>query len=632
MSQILLESVWLIPCYSLIGAILSVTWFPSITRRTGPRPAGYINSLMSLISFVHAALALPATWQQPAYQVFIPWLKVANLDLTIPLEISSLTVGAVLLVTGLNFLSQVYAIGYMEMDWGWARFFSLLALFEFGMTALSLCNSLLFSYMILEVLTLGTYLLIGVWFNQSLVVTGARDAFLTKRVGDLFLLMGVLALLPLAGTWNFTELAVWAKTADVNPGVMALLGLALIAGPMGKCAQFPLHLWLDEAMEGPAPSTILRNSVVVATGAWVLVKLEPVLALSPFALNAAIAIGTVTAIGGSLIALAQIDAKRALSYLVSAYMGIVFIAVGVGQTQAALLVVLSHALAMGLLVMSIGAIVWNSITQDITQLGGLWARRPISGLALVIGLLGLVAFPPFGGFWALLELATGLRDSQYPWLIGVLLVVNGLTAFGLTRVFSLIFRGQAQQMSQRSPEVHYWMILPMVVLLGFVLHVPLVLQALGLLPAWADLNKDLALLLIWSSIFGCSLGAIVYQSQWIAKPVQLPWKPLQNLVAYDFYTPKLYRSSIVFGVDFLSRLTSWFDKYLIDGTVNLFGMVTLLSGQTLKYITSGQSQFYALTIVLGIAFLGFFLSFPLLSHLSLVTSISSLITGGTASS
>ncbi|MEL6788923.1 MAG: proton-conducting transporter membrane subunit, partial [Cyanobacteria bacterium J06607_15] len=171
------------------------------------------------------------------------------------------------------------------------------------------------------------------------------------------------------------------------------------AGPMGKCAQFPLHLWLDEAMEGPVPSTILRNSVVVASGAWVLIKLQPVFSLSPLVSTAMVAVGTVSAIGGGLIAIAQIDIKRCLSYSVSSYMGLVFIAVGTQHNEAALLLVLTHACAAALLVMSTGTIVWNSITQDITQLGGLWSRRPISGMAYIVGFLGLIGLPPLGSFW-----------------------------------------------------------------------------------------------------------------------------------------------------------------------------------------------------------------------------------------
>ena len=608
MVHFLLQTMWLVPCYALLGAILSTFWAPGIIRRTGPRPSAYINLFMTLLALIHGVVALLASWNQPSQQFLIPWLTVANLDLSFPVEISSVTIAATVLVTGINLLAQIYAIGYMEMDWGWARFYALLALFEAGMCALVLCNSLFFSYMILEVLTLGTYMLVGLWFSQPLVVTGARDAFLTKRVGDLVMLMGVLALYPLAGTWNFSDLAQWAETANLDPKVAALLGLALIAGPMGKCAQFPLHLWLDEAMEGPIPSTILRNSVVVATGAWVLIKLQPVLSLSPVVLSALVGIGAVTAVGSSLIASAQIDIKRALSYSVSTYMGLVFIAVGSRQDDAALLLVLTHAVAMGLLVMSIGAVVWNSVTQNLTQLGGLWSRRPISGLAFVVGSAGLIAFPPLGSFWALLKLAEALWATQ-PWLVGVLLVVNAMTAFSLTRVFGLVFGGQPKQMSVRSPEVHWPMVVPMIVLLGFTLHIPLVLQNLSLLPSWATLNKDVVLLLIGSSLFGCSIGGAIYLGN-VPKPIRLPWKPLQDLLAYDFYTPNLYRLSIVFGVDLISKLTDIVDNLVVDSIVNFVGLVSILAGDNLKYSNSGQTQFYAFTVLLGVGFLGMWVSWP----------------------
>ena len=616
MAHVLIQSIWLIPCYALIGALLALPWSPAVIRNTGPRPSGYLNLLMTMLAFLHGIFALPATWNQPAQELIIPWLKVAGLDLSIPLQISSVTVGATILITGLNLLAQTYALGYMEMDWGWARFYSLLALFEAGMCALVLCNSLFISYMILEVLTLGTYLLVGLWFSQPLVVTGARDAFLTKRVGDLFLLMGVLAIYPIAGTWNFTELTQWAATANVDPKVAALVGLALLAGPMGKCAQFPLHLWLDEAMEGPVPSTILRNSVVVATGAWVLVKLEPVLALSPLVMSAIIYVGAVTAVGGSLIAIAQIDAKRALSYSVSAYMGLVFIAVGTGQTDTALLLVLTHALAIALLVMSSGSIIWNNISQDLTQLGGLWSRRPVAGFAFVVGAAGLLAFPPLGSFWAWLKLADALWLVQ-PGLVGVLLAVNTLTAFSLTRVFCLIFGGKVNKMTVRSPEVGWQMALPMTILMGFTLHVPLVLQSLSLLPAWVNLNKDVALLLIWSTIFGCSLAAAIYLGNIVPKPVRLPSKALQDFFAYDFYTAKLYRVTIVFVVGLVSQIISLFDRYLVDGLVNLVGLASLFGGESLKYSTSGQMQFYALTILVGVGLLGMMVGWPFLSQITL---------------
>ncbi len=616
MNQILSQTIWLVPCYALMGALLVIPWSPGIIRQTGPRPAGYINLLMTLVAFVHSLIVFPSTWNQPSQYLSFNWLHAANLNISFDLEISSVTVGALMLVTGLNLVAQVYALGYLEMDWGWARFYSLLALFEGGMCTLVLCNSLFFSYVVLEILTLGTYLLIGFWFNQSLVVTGARDAFLTKRVGDLILLMGVVALLPLAGTWNYTELATWAETATINPTVATLLCLALIAGPLGKCAQFPLHLWLDEAMEGPMPATILRNTIVVSTGAWVLIKLQPVFALSPIAGTVMIWVGSVTAIGASLIAIAQIDIKRSLSYAVSAYMGLVFIAVGTRQDETALMLLFTYAIAMSLLVMSIGGVVLNSITQDLRQYGGLWSRRPISGISYLVGAASLVAFPPLGCFWSLTQMADNLWQS-HPGLVGVLLTVNGLTAFNVTREFSLIFGGQPKPMTVRSPEGSWAVVLPMTIVMGFALHMPLLLMQLNLLPDWENFNILAASLLITSTVIGASLSAFIYLSDRLAKPIQLKPKALQDFFAYDLYTAQVYKFTIVLVVGVVSQLVYWFDRYIVDSLVNLFGLVTIFSGQGLKYNTSGQTQFYVLTILLGVAILGVLISWNFLAQISL---------------
>lgn len=618
MSQFLLQTIWMVPLYPLMGMLLTIPWSPGMIRRTGPRPSGYVNLITTFLAFLHGLFALTAIWNQAPYQIFIPWLQVANLDLTLPLEISTVTVGATVVITGLNILAQIFAVGYLEMDWGWARFFALMAFFEAGMCSLVLCNSLFFSYAILELLTLGTYLLVGFWFNQSLVITGARDAFLTKRVGDLFLLMGVLAVYPLTQTWNFTDLAEWASAAEIDPTLAALLGLALIAGPLGKCAQFPLHLWLDEAMEGPLPASILRNAVVVATGAWILVKIQPVLALSPVTESAMFIVGGATAVGASLISVAQIDIKRALSYLVSAYMGIVFIAVAAEQTQIALLLTFTYSLSMALLVMGIGGVVWNNTTQDLTQYGGLWSRRPVSGFAFIIGAIGLVALPPLGGFWSMLKLVEQLW-IYYPLMAGLVLAVNAIVAFSLTRTFGLIFAGKVKQMTYRSPEIHWPMALPMIILSSLNLHVPLLLLKWKMLPNLETVNLTVGLILVVSSLAGFTLGGLIYLNNNWQKPVQLGWKPLQDFFAYDLYTPTLYKVTIVFVVDLVSRVMYGIDRYLVDGIVNLTGIATVFSGQTLKYNVSGKGQFYLLSILLGVSLLVILVSWPFLSQLLIVS-------------
>ena len=597
-----LDSIWLIPCYSLIGAMLSIAWFPAITRKTGPRPAGYVNILMTFCSFIHAIAALTVIWGQPAYSLSFPWLAVNGLNFTIDLQISDVNIGAIVLISGLNLLAQIYAVGYMEMDWGWGRFFALLALFEAGMTSLAICDSLFFSYVILEILTLGTYLLVGIWYNQSLVVTGARDAFLTKRVGDLFLLVGVVGLWPLTGTWNFTELAEWAKTTDVNPTTITLVTLALMVGPMGKCAQFPLHLWLDEAMEGPLPSTILRNSVIVATGAWILIKLQPLIALSPFTQQAVIAIGAATALGTVLISIAQIDIKRSLSYLTNAFMGLIFIAVGAGEIHSAYILIVAHALAISLLLMSIGSIISNTVTQDLTLISGLWKRRPISGLCFLIGMLGLIGFPPFGGFWAMVDLISHLWEKNAA-LAELLLVINGLMAFSLMRVFGLIWGGKPQQMTARSVEPIWLIILPMTILAGVILHTPQLLASWGIITDWSVLSSADALMLLGSSTVGLVTSGYLYLNEKVNRPIQIPWQGLQNFFAYDFYTSKLYKVTIVGLVGGVSNRMYWFDRFFVDGVGNFFGLATLFSGQNLRYSTFGQLQLYTLTIMVGIGVL-----------------------------
>ena len=615
MNELFNQSIWLVPLYALLGALLAIPWSPGIIRNTGPRPSGYISILMTLVALIHSILALIETWGQPVQYLSFPWLDAAGLTISFDIEISTINIAALVVIAGLNLRAQVYAIGYMEMDWGWARFYAMLALFEAGLSTLVLCNSLFFSYVVLEILTLGTYLLIGLWFNQSLVITGARDAFLTKRVGDLILLMGVVALLPLAGTWNYTELAEWASTANVNPTVATLLCLSLVAGPLGKCAQFPLHLWLDEAMEGPMPGTILRNTIVVSTGAWVLIKLQPVLALSPAACTFMIAIGATTAIGAGLIAIAQVDIKRSLSYSVSAYMGLVFIAVATQQDITALKLLFTYGIAMSLLVMSIGGVVLNTITQDLTQYGGLWSRRPFCGISYLVGAAALVAFPPFGCFWTLTEMAEHLWVN-HPWLVGVMVIVNGLTAFSLTREFCCVFGGKPKQMTVRSPEGMWALVLPMMVGTGLALHAPIMLYRWGLLPDLANINLTIAGAFVATTILGGGAASFIYLNDNIAKPIALKPKAVQDFFAYDLYTEQLYRVTVVFAVGLVSKLVYWCDRFLVDGFINFLGLATLFSGESLKYNTSGQTQSYVISILLGLTLFIAIVCYPFISQIS----------------
>ena len=610
MNQMLVETSWLLPVYGLFGVVLALPWSMGFIRRTGPRPAAYINMVMTLLAFVHGMAVFQAIWNQGSQELIFSWFKFADLHLELAFDISVLNLGALELITFLSLLAQVFALGYLEKDWALARFYSLMGFFEAAMSGLVLSGSLFLSYSLLEMLTLSTYLLVGFWYAQPLVVTAARDAFLTKRIGDVLLLMGVVALAAMAGSLNFNDLYEWVKTENLPPLVGTLLGLALIAGPIGKCAQFPLHLWLDEAMEGPNPASILRNSVVVTCGAYVLIRLQPIVVLSPVTLGVLIALGSLTAIGGSLVALAQIDLKRTLSYSTSAYLGMVFVAVGTEWPGVAITLLLTHAVAKALLFMGVGSIITTTTSQNLTERGGLWSRMPATTLAFVIGSLGMVGILPLGCFWGL-RMGVDFLSQSSPLLALVFLLVNGLTALNLTRVFRLVFLGQSQPKTRRAPEVPWPMAVPMVSLSIVTLLVPVTMARLSLLPPVEYLNLPVTALMVAFGVAGVALGAVIPLSKSLSRSRNRPVRILQDLLAYDFYTERLYANTVVAAVGGLSRFSNWFDRYVVDGLVNAVGLASLLGGESLKYSISGQSQLYLFTIMAGVGLIGVFMTWSL---------------------
>jgi NAD(P)H-quinone oxidoreductase subunit 5 len=602
MEQILLDTGWLIPCYGLLGAILTIPWMTRLVRRTGPRPAAYLNILMTTLSLIHGSILFRLVWNQVPHHIVVNWLSVAGLDLNLTFELSAVNVGAMESVTVLSLIAQVFALGYMEKDWALARFFALVGFFEGAMSAVAISNSLLVSYGLLELLTLSTYLLVGFWYAQPLVVKAARDAFLTKRAGDIILFAGVIALSSIAGSLDFDDLYQWCDTTDISDLTKTLIGLALIAGPIGKCAQFPLHLWLDEAMEGPNPASILRNSVVVTGGAYILIKVHPILYLSPVVTTTLMAIGAVTAIGATLVSIAQIDIKRTISYTTSAYLGLVFIAIGAKWISFALFLLFAHAIAKALLFMSVGCVILTTNNQDVNEFGGLAKSMPATTIAFIVGTLAMTGVFPLGGFWAFQEGFEAFK-LDYQWAIGIILIVNGLTAFNLTRVFGLVFLGKTQPKTKRAPEVAWPLALPMVFLTVFTIITPALMWHYSLLPDLDDISVSEYGLITLSSMLGFLVGGLLYfRADRTPIKLSLPW--FQELLTYDFYVETIYEKTIVWVVVKLSKVTAWIDRYVVDGFVNLVGFATIFSSEGLKYGTSGQMQTYALTITVSAGLLG----------------------------
>ena len=598
-----LQLIWLVPLYGFSGMLLSLPWATGWIKRNGPRPAAYLNLLVTLLAVLHGSLAISEVVALGPQHLDFPWFQAADLNLRIGFDLSLTNLAALELVTTMSLVCQVFALGYLDKEWSLARFYALVGFFEGAMSGVVLSSNLFMSYFLLEMLTLSTYLLVGFWYAQPLVVTAARDAFLTKRVGDVLLLMGVVAVSAWAGSMEFSDLYVWAAEARqqnlITPLAGTLLGLGLIAGPMGKCAQFPMHLWLDEAMEGPNPASILRNSVVVTCGAIVLLKLMPVVALSPIATDVLLVVGSISAIGGGLVAIAQVDLKRAFSYSTTSYLGLVFIAIALQQPGLALLLLFAHGLARALQFMSVGSIIATTNCQDLTELGGIGTRMPATATAFLVGSAGVVGLVPLGGFWCYGLLVENFRQLA-PAFAAIFLITNVLAAANVARVFRSVFLGPALPKTKRTPEANWLMAMPMVSLTVIVLLLPAIMQRIDPVPGIGAFSLPVAAAVVGSGLVGVLLGSLTPLDAFWSRSRQPVVRVVQDLLAYDFYTPEIYRRTIVNLVASVARLTRWFDIQVIKGGVDGIGRLSMASANSLKLTVSGQLQSYVLTVLVAV--------------------------------
>ena len=598
-----LQLIWLVPLYGFSGMLLSLPWATGWIKRNGPRTAAYLNLLVTLLAVLHGSLAISEVVAIGPQHLDFPWFQAADLNLRIGFDLSLTNLAALELVTTLSLVCQVFALGYLDKEWSLARFYALVGFFEGAMSGVVLSSNLFMSYFLLEMLTLSTYLLVGFWYAQPLVVTAARDAFLTKRVGDVLLLMGVVAVSAWAGSMEFADLYAWAAQAReqnlITPLAGTLLGLGLIAGPMGKCAQFPMHLWLDEAMEGPNPASILRNSVVVTCGAIVLMKLMPVVALSPVATDVLLVVGSISAIGGGLVAIAQVDLKRAFSYSTTSYLGLVFIAIALQQPGLALLLLFAHGLARALQFMSVGSVIATTNCQDLSELGGIGTRMPATVTAFLVGSAGVVGVLPLGGFWCYGLLVENLRQLA-PLFAAIFLITNLLAAANVARVFRSGFLGPALPKTKRTPEANWLMALPMVSLTVIVLLLPAIMQRIDPVPGIGAFSLPVAAAVVGSGLVGVLLGSLTPLDAFWSRSRQPVVRVVQDLLAYDFYTPEIYRRTIVNLVASVARLTRWFDIQVIKGGVDGIGRLSMASANSLKLTVSGQLQSYLLTVLMAV--------------------------------
>ena len=439
----MLDLVWLIPALALAGAAVNLF----LGRRLG-KTAGWLATALVGLGFVLAVatlvdlLGLPADQRAHVTDLF-DWISVGTFNVDVALRVDPLSITMMLVVTGVGSLIHLYAIGYMEHDPRFGTFFAYLNLFVFFMLMLVLADNYLLLYLGWEGVGLCSYLLIGFWYERPSASSAAKKAFITTRVGDAAMLLGIVLIFLHVGSLDF-GVVFGPGASELTKGTATAISLLLLAGAIGKSAQLPLHVWLPDAMEGPTPvSALIHAATMVTAGVYLVVRSHVLFELSGTALTVVLVVGLVSALYAALASIGQFDLKRALAYSTMSQIGFMFFAAGMRFYTGAMLLLVCHAFYKALLFLTAGNVLHGLHDEtDMRRMGGLRAQMPLSATWFAIGALSLAGIPPLAGFFAKDQIvgfaATSGRDLAW-----VLASVGAfLSALYIARPLFLTFFGR----------------------------------------------------------------------------------------------------------------------------------------------------------------------------------------------
>jgi len=435
----LLRWIVLLP---LLGAALNGL----INRSKNAYLAGGIASAFAILSFVVSVVVISS--KGDAHSVIDPWFhwfRSGKINVSFALELTSLSAIMLLVVTGIGSLIHVYATGYMSHEESPWRFFSYLNLFLSAMLVLILSSDLVGVFLGWEGVGLCSYLLIGYWYKHSANTAAGMKAFVTNRVGDLGFLIALFTVVMAAGTTNVRELIAISQTGSIPTEVWIVFALGLFWASTGKSAQFPLYVWLPDAMAGPTPvSALIHAATMVTSGVVVITRLWPIFAPHGMVLDVMLAVGIATAWLAALIALTQRDIKKVLAYSTVSQLGFMFAALGAGSPTAALFHVVTHACFKALLFLGAGSVIHGMHEkQDMFEMGGLRSLMKYTHITFLIGTLAIIGFPLSAGFFSK-DMILAKAFERAPMAYVLLLGAAVLTAFYMLRAYTLTFWGKAR--------------------------------------------------------------------------------------------------------------------------------------------------------------------------------------------
>jgi NADH-quinone oxidoreductase subunit L len=640
--------IFLLPLFSLV--FISLVLRPFFNNH--PRLSGY-----TIISCLAVALGL-SIWVITSADQFpiestIEWAVVGDFKISLGFAADNLTAIMLIVVTGISLMVQIYSQGYMHGDPGYHRYFAFMSLFTASMLGLVLASNLLLVYVFWEGVGLGSYLLIGFWFHKPSAAAAAKKAFIVTRFGDFGFLIAILILYFTTGTFNIAEISDLAMAGVIGGTTLTLAALGIFSGAVGKSAQFPLHTWLPDAMEGPTPvSSLIHAATMVAAGVYLVARTLPIFASSETAIMFVAVIGGVTAIFAASMGLVMNDIKRVLAYSTISQLGYMMLGlgtVGVAVSQGYLTYeegiglgiavgifhLFTHAFFKCLLFLGAGSVNHASGTFDMRLMGGLRKYMPWTFLAFLAGALSLAGIWPLAGFWSKDMIVLNAWEHT-PALFWLAMITVFMTAFYMFRAIFMTFggeyRGGEQVNSGHGDHAHgephespLVMIFPMTMLaimaigcgwsfwaggaakfLGegeyYGLHAHW--HAHGFFDIFTKVGEEpMPLIALAVALAGILLAYAMYSAKWLSPDrVGKLFAPLYTLISRKYYFDELYEQVFVVGIlqNGIFRLIELFDIYVVDGIVNGVAKIAIVASSVFRRLQTGQLQSYGLAIVLGV--------------------------------
>ncbi len=636
----MLEYVFILPLLSFAAAGLILAfgrWLPLKGASAGIAVAawGFSQALLLFVKAIRGGITLP-------YEVSIPWFSFGGSQATLGVYVDGLTIAMLLVVTAVSLLVQIYSTGYMHGDPRFKRFYAYLSLFTASMLGVTLTSSMMVFFMCWELVGVCSYLLIGFWFEKQSAAYAGKKAFITTKLGDLGFLIGLLCLFYATGTFEISKILELAHAGAIPAAVAGTAAILLFLVAAGKSAQFPLFIWLPDAMEGPSPvSALIHAATMVAAGVYMVARLYAVYALSPAAMNVVAWTGALTAFMAASLALTCFDLKRVLAFSTVSQLGYMMMALGAGAFTAGMFHLTTHAYFKALLFLAAGSVIHAVHTNDMREMGGLRHKMPVTYITFLLGTLALTGIPPFAGFFSKDEvLAAALARNPYLFAVGAM--AAAMTAFYMARALVMTFHGkpkdaQKYDHAHESPAV---MTGPLILLAavsvvsGWVLTRHEMFEKLvnfeGALPFELH-HVSHGAVAVFSSIVAAlsmTVGAWLYKARpEIPALLREKFSPVVEMLEKRYWLDAFFLklvdigdrlSAFMFSFDFnfldqvvidgwawltlkLSRLQGWLDDHVVDAAVDVTGAATLSAGRVARLAQTGLIQNYLLFVAIAVS-------------------------------